>query len=630
MIVPMKKVSLVVMDAEREAALGELRRLGVVHLDKKQTGSEALTRLWEKKTRALNAAGFLRNYPLPKDVSATSAVDEVDAFIGEILSLNEQRKNEFDALVAEQKEAARIEPWGDFEPADFSVLSGAGVTLLPYEVSKKTYDRLGSTVAALRVAETKSSVLCLVVGAPLGDLDASSLEGETPFVLPERSLSALRDSMRGREQRLADIESKFKAFASGVSALERELRRLDAEIEFEAARAGMDCTDDTPEGMGLAWLSGFVPAEDGGRVKRAAAEHGWALILDDPSDSDAPPTKVKNSALVRIVQPVFEFLGTVPNYREYDISAWFLLFFSFFFAMIFGDGGYGSILLIAGLAMAFKAKSAGKPVPDFTRLLLLLAGFSIFWGAVTMSWFGIPSDALPGFFHLIDIYWISNANPVSGDNVKVLCFAMGTVQLVIAHMKNIRRDIGSLKFLAQIGQLMMVVGMMSLVLNLVISAERFPLPQYAIYLIAVGFGLNFCFASYESGRGFLYGLVRGIIGSLTNIVSVFLGVVNVFADIVSYIRLWAVGLAGVAISQTVNNMVGPLMGKLSLFAVGVAILVFGHGLNIMMSVLSVIVHGVRLNMLEFSGHLGMEWSGFAYEPFRERLENKAISSKELS
>jgi V/A-type H+-transporting ATPase subunit I len=630
MIVPMKRVSLVVRDAEREAALVELRRLGVVHLEKTPAASEALTRLLERKARAQNAAGFLRNYPLPAGAAPSVGAKDVEALIEEVLSLNERRKSEFDAMVAEQKEAARIEPWGDFDPADFGVLSGAGVELKPYELSRKTYERLGSAVAALRLSETKSTVRCLVVGAPYGGADAAALVGETPFALPERSLSALRASMRERESRLADIEERFVRLAPEAAAIERELERVDSALEFEAARAGMDSTDDTPEGQGLAWLSGFVPGEDGGRVKRAAADHGWALIIDDPSDTDAPPTKVKNSAMVRIVQPVFDFLGTVPNYREYDISAWFLLFFSFFFAMIFGDGGYGTILLIAGLALAFKAKAAGKPVPDFTRLLLLLAGFSIFWGAVTMSWFGISSEALPGFFGMIDIYWISNANPDSGDNVKVLCFAMGTVQLVIAHLKNIKRDIGSLKFLAQIGQLAMVVGMMSLVLNLVISAERYPLPQYAMYLIAVGFGLNFCFASYESGHGFFVGLLKGIVGSLTNIVSVFLGVVNVFADIVSYIRLWAVGLAGVAISQTVNNMVGPLMGKLSLFAVGVLILVFGHGLNIMMSVLSVIVHGVRLNMLEFSGHLGMEWSGYAYEPFRERLENKDISSKELS
>jgi len=280
--------------------------------------------------------------------------------------------------------------------------------------------------------------------------------------------------------------------------------------------------------------------------------------------------------------------------------------------------------------LALKAKKAGKSIPDAVRLLLLLAGFTIFWGILTLSWFGIEPKLLPAFLKSIDLFWISNDNPVSGENVKTLCFYLGTVQLVIAHLKNIRRDFGSLKFLAQIGQLAMVIGMLSMALNLVISAENFPLPAYAPYMIAIGFGLNFLFASWESGYGFFRGILKSVISSFANIVSVFLGVVNIFADIVSYIRLWAVGLAGLAISQTVNNMVGPLLGKATFFVIGALVLILGHGVNIILSVLSVIVHGVRLNMLEFSGHLGMEWSGFSYEPFKERLDTNEPSSKEQS
>ena len=106
--------------------------------------------------------------------------------------------------------------------------------------------------------------------------------------------------------------------------------------------------------------------------------------------------------------------------------------------------------------------------------------------------------------------------------------------------------------------------------------------------------------------------------------SVLLGVVNVFSDIVSYIRLWAVGLAGSAISATVNDMAGPILGGAVIF-LGILLLTFGHGLNMVLNVLSVIVHGVRLNTLEFSSHLGMSWSGFAYEPFKETVENTVVS-----
>ena len=126
--------------------------------------------------------------------------------------------------------------------------------------------------------------------------------------------------------------------------------------------------------------------------------------------------------------------------------------------------------------------------------------------------------------------------------------------------------------------------------------------------------LNFIFSNYEGS------VVKSILESLKNIISVFLGIVNVFSDIVSYIRLWAVALAGAAISGTVNAMAGPMFGKLTMMIFGVVLLVFGHGLNMILNLLSVIVHGVRLNTLEFSQHLGMTWSGVKYRPFSERKE----------
>jgi V/A-type H+-transporting ATPase subunit I len=99
---------------------------------------------------------------------------------------------------------------------------------------------------------------------------------------------------------------------------------------------------------------------------------------------------------------------------------------------------------------------------------------------------------------------------------------------------------------------------------------------------------------------------------------VILGIANVFSDIMSYIRLWAVGLAGAAIASTVNAMAGPMLGNFILFIFGIVLVVFGHGLNLVLNVLSVLVHAVRLNTLEFSGHAGLTWAGVAYKPFSEK------------
>ena len=264
--------------------------------------------------------------------------------------------------------------------------------------------------------------------------------------------------------------------------------------------------------------------------------------------------------------------------------------------------------------------------------LLMIIGFAtVAWGAVTCNWFGINPALLPEWLRMLSVPALSNATSSSGEiinaavfgtaetvqiaaktyvtqNIQILCFSLALFQLSIAHLKGIVRYIRSLKCLGELGSLVMLWGIYFVVLNMVVSSERFPLPSYCLPLVFGGFTLNFIFSSYDGS------LVGGILDSCKNIVSILLGVVNVFSDIVSYIRLWAVGLAGGAISQTVNEMAGPMMGGAIMFA-AIMLLFFGHGLNMILNVLSVIVHGVRLNTLEFSNHLGMSWSGFSYNPF---------------
>ncbi|MBR4078653.1 MAG: hypothetical protein IKK29_00435, partial [Christensenellaceae bacterium] len=194
------------------------------------------------------------------------------------------------------------------------------------------------------------------------------------------------------------------------------------------------------------------------------------------------------------------------------------------------------------------------------------------------------------------------------------------VQLTVAHIKGAARNKGSVRMLGDIGAILQLLGIYYLVLSLVVNPEVFsfgltvggiPIGTVSIAMIGMGFVMSFVFSNYEGS------IVKSILASLTNIVSVLLGVVNVFSDIVSYIRLWAVGLAGAAISATVNELAGPLFGNFLFMILAIVLLVFGHGLNMILNVLSVIVHGIRLNTLEFSSHLDMSWSGHKFKPFEE-------------
>ena len=270
-------------------------------------------------------------------------------------------------------------------------------------------------------------------------------------------------------------------------------------------------------------------------------------------------------------------------------------------------------------------------------LLVGLFGLStVLWGTLTCTWFGLSPEQLPAWLKSLSIPVISNvyadkiwypfwtygtAGLTTAQNLQILCFVFALVQLTVAHIKCAVRNRKSLKVIGDIGSAIELIGMFYLVLSFVVNGEVFslslviggiPVGTIAIAFVAIGFVLSFIFANYEGS------VIKSILSSLTNIVSVLLGIFNLFSDIVSYIRLWAVGLAGAAISATVNELAGPLLGNFMFMILAIILLVFGHGLNMILNILSVIVHGIRLNTLEFSSHLGMSWSGYKFKPFEEQ------------
>ncbi|MDR2211712.1 MAG: V-type ATP synthase subunit I [Spirochaetaceae bacterium] len=618
MIVPMNKVTVVVMDKEKETSLEKLRELGVLHLEQKPVQSEALSRLIEKKARTEAALGLIKSLGTPgkkKNIPAAPGLfaegeDRVEA----VLALGEGKKNLQEQLSSLTRDRIRLEKWGDFDPGDFAYLAEKGIVLVPYELSPQDYEKHREDAAFIVLGREKTLVRVLAVGGEIA--------GEAPLTFPDLSLSAI-DKRRGEIQgEVAKIDQRIAACLSELPEITAEYTRLLERIEFETARAGMDVLQEDQSGgedfhgRTVSWITGYMPQDRIGILKRGAAENGWAFLADEPGPDDPVPTLLKNNKFVNLLRPLTDFLEVVPGYNEVDISLWFLLFFVIFFGMIFGDAGYGALLLLGGIGGSIVTAKKGVPV-GFKFLCLL--GFSNFiWGVLTCSWFGIEIKYLPEGLKNISLPLISNVTSNASDygkkivqqNLMIFCFSLALLQLSIGHIIAIFRN-RSLKALGELGSIAMLGGMYFIILSLIASNEARQIPLYplAVYAFAGGFLLNFIFVNYDGSIG------RSALESLKNIIPVILGIANVFSDIMSYIRLWAVGLAGAAIADTVDKMAGPLLGHFLFFVLGVILLVFGHGLNIILNVLSVLVHGVRLNTLEFSGHAGVSWAGFAYRPF---------------
>lgn len=652
MIVKMKKVSLVILNKDKETALKALRKSGLVHLEDIEGTGEKLAQIKSRLSKLEEAQSLLSSFKVAKKGISQihSTKEETFARAMRTVEISEEKKSLLERITNDTNEINRLAAWGSINPQELKYLSDKGIKFALYEIPADKYSLIGDDLKTITVNKTKGTVRFLLISE-----DGTSERPETlppdayQVVLPEDSTDIISNRILESESKLTKLDKELAENAYYFNAIQSYEQDLQKDIEFENVFSGME-TDAENSKESLCWLTGYVPCDELENLKKIAAKENWAIASDDPAQDDPVPTKLKNNKFVSLIYPLTDFLGTVPGYHEYDISGWFLFFFTIFFGMIFGDGGYGLLVTLIALIMIIKNAKSKKSSP-ILGLVFLVGLATVAWGFITSTWFGLSPEQLNqfglGFLNKWTVPWLSNSYKYVSDgvlrtwelpwatkngaaltvdlNLQIFCFCLALFQLSVAHIKAIARNVSekSLKCLGDLGSLAQLWGMFYVVLSMVVSSEIFPLDlvinsipvaKIALYCIAIGFGLSFIFSNYEGN------ILKSILESVKNIIAVLLGVVNVFSDIVSYIRLWAVGLAGAAISNTVNTMAGPMFGHAAMFIFFVLLLVFGHGLNMILNLLSVIVHGVRLNTLEFSTHLGMSWSGFKYQPFSETVK----------
>ena len=642
MIVPMKKVSLIVLNDEKKNALKKLRKLGLLHIEIKEGKGPRLLELKEQIASLEKGLFAVADLGAKDTVQKEADTQEALSIAERIDSLKEEQKKCYGDISAYEAELERVKSWGEIDPEEIAVLAEKGIVLSLHEMIPSEYEKLGDSAKTIVLERTKDIVRFLflheeIIQEAIPEEEKVSLE-RSQLKLPSISTGEIRRKLKESGQRLQSLKEELAGLAAYRSSLEQAIMGLKKEVEFETYASGMgeeDLSEDSSTRVSVAYLVGFLPAEDLSKLLTMARENAWGLLAEDPTEEDDAPTKLKNNKFVSLVYPLTDFLGSVPGYFEPDISGWFLVFIMIFVGIIFGDGGYGLLICGISAAMMIKNHREKKAIAPITWLLLLFGGITVVWGTVTCSWFGLVPEVLPQWLRKLSVPVLSNvysdkvwypfwtggeAGLTTSQNVQIFCFTIALVHLLIAHVSGARRNRGSLKMLGDIGSILELIGMYYVVLSMVVNGAVFgldlvvsgiPVGTIAIALVIIGFVVNFIFGNYEKS------ILQSVLDSVKDIVSMLLGVVNVFSDIVSYIRLWAVGLAGAAISSTVNEMVNPLLGHFIFIIFAVIVLVFGHGLNMILNVLSVIVHGIRLNTLEFSTHIGLSWSGHKYKPFEE-------------
>ncbi|MCL2271096.1 MAG: hypothetical protein FWC24_07135, partial [Treponema sp.] len=271
MIVPMKKVSLVVMEKERDITLEKLRKVGVVHLRKKNVSSDRLEELLEKRARTGQALGALSRYPVKEGPAPEIQYfpPNIAAFI---LGLVEEKGSLQEELAFLLGERRRVAAWGDFDPDDFDFLGEHGIKLFLYSLPTPIYKRVGDSAKLIILSMDKRWVKAAAVGA--------EIPGLHPFTLPDHSLSELDDYIDANRWRIREIEDELSCWAHNKKIIEGEISRILEDIEYETARAGMGSLEDGSAQIAIAWLTGFVPDDSFEELKSAAEENGWTFMWE--------------------------------------------------------------------------------------------------------------------------------------------------------------------------------------------------------------------------------------------------------------------------------------------------------------------------------------------------------------
>ncbi len=392
MIVPMKKVSVLVLDTERESALHELRHLGLLHVEERQASSEKISQLKENISLLDRSMFALAESKKRSEAQWDADTKKCLDIAVQIVALAEGKKDCHTKITALRAELERLKKWGEMDPADFAALAAKGYTLTPCEINADDYGALREEAHTIFLGREKKNIRFLAVNyGPLAEDDPV-----LPYrvAMPAASTADLRRQVAEQENRLLNIEWELSSYLYYVEAMKAAVKDLNKDLEFENHSAGMvkaALGGSLQQDMTVSYLQGFLPTEDLPKLQESARKHGWGLAIDDPTEEDNVPTKLKNNKFVSLIYPLTDFLGTVPGYFEYDISGWFLGFMLVFFGIIFGDGGYG--LLISGVAAAFivKDKLAKKPVKPLWLLVGLLGLATVVWGLLTGPWPGLPA-----------------------------------------------------------------------------------------------------------------------------------------------------------------------------------------------------------------------------------------------
>ena len=598
-IVPLEKVTLYGLAKQRDEVLRRLQELGCLHLIDLQMDSDHKTPEHPSRNSVREALTYLhacrvRNPNQHDHYTRDWDCLKVTARALEIKRLRKQLSDEWDELV---QSIRVLEPWGDFHLAPPEQLGG--LRLWFHVIRARQIGALEATgLAWQKVAEDLQFVYVVVVSAE----EPAGVPGQRVNLGP-RPLSQLKARLEQVDAELESLHWQRVALTGWNTLLARDLDEADDEV------ARMEAMRRLLEDKHLFVLQGWAPRSTLEAVRSFARRQNVALAVEPPSPDDSPPTLLENPRAVAGAENVVTFYIT-PAYRSWD-PTWVIFFsFAFFFAMIMSDAAY-SLILGGVVLLCWKKLGGSEPLRRFRNLLVAIVAISVIYGVAMGSYFGVTPFGLDRWQLKLD------GRPLveNRDAMMIVSISIGVLHLTLANLITAWRYRGRSQALSSLGWVAALLG--GLVFGLASAdsshavawvADRLnqPYEEAQRWLADTSFwsviaGLV-AILVFSSSRPLFTTRLSDCVWRLLDGLQALTNVTRAFGDTLSYLRLFALGLASAQLAITFNDVAKaaltvPGLGVL----LAILILILGHGINILLGIMGGVVHGLRLNFIEFFG-----------------------------
>ncbi|MDO4185909.1 MAG: V-type ATPase 116kDa subunit family protein [Bacteroidales bacterium] len=605
----MKKLTFLIYHKDYESFLDRIRELGVIHIQERQAGemNDDLQHSLSKHNQykdMLKEMSFQfkdkADEQVYTDMSASDLIEKYNDLVARLQSLNQR-------IPAVDKEIAEMNVWGEFSWKDIHKLQEAGYCFQFYNCTEREYQKDWENLCDIvQITKAAGHVFFVTISKEPVTLDVE------PVSMPSLSLSELQQKKETLVEEQTSTKAELQDFCRKYSkTLEHYDQYLQGDIDLIKVRL-----DGEPQAEGAVLLmEGWIPVNCEEEVRKTLDESSVYYEIRDAVKGDNPPIKLKNNWFNKLYEVLTGMYG-MPEYTEFDPTPLIAPFFSLFFAFCVGDAGYGLMLVLLGLFLKKKMPS----MRGMMNLVISLGIFTMIVGAILGTCFGVS---------LIDQSWIPEnvkqfmiAGKIPGTNFDkqmVLALIIGVIHISVA--LTIKAIVATIRFgfkncLSEWGWLIVVVGFVITGTLMFLNLIPENVSTWAFIIIG-GVGAIGIYLLNDLHRNVFMNIGAGLWGTY-NMASGLMG------DTLSYMRLYALGLAGGMLGGVFNQlatMSGDAVGGVIGWIVCGLILVFGHTLNIAMSCLSAFVHPLRLNFVEYFKNAGYEGTGVTYNPFTT-VENK--------